>query len=107
MAEMRIVLYEYGPVVMDITDPSEQSTAGAYYNAVGNMLNGGSQQHSLEHYIDKVESFEGATVSGVIIQGPDQLIGQSIADQPLAVDVDELYEIASALDFSDSPYSNW
>ena len=107
MSEMRVFLEEYGPVVMQIDDSAESSTAGAYYNALGWMLAGGSSEHSLEYYTDKIQSFANDTVSGTVIEGPDFLVGQHLTDQPLETDIDILSAEASALDFSDSPYERW
>jgi hypothetical protein len=107
MAEMRVILVDYGPVVIELTDTIEQSTAGAYYAAVGWMLAGGNTEHSLEYYVDKVQSFEGATVDGVVIEGPDFLVGIHLSDYPLETDTDILSADASALDFSDGPYERW
>jgi hypothetical protein len=104
---MRVILEQYGYVMVDISNPHQRSVVGAYYNAVGWMLKGGSEEHDYYYYAQKIEDMDGEVIDGVVVDGPSYLIGQRIRGEPLETDIAALINVANAGDFSENPYESW
>jgi hypothetical protein len=104
--KMRVILEDYGPVMLEMEEGPDTSTAGAFYNVMTRYLEGGTTQHDASHYAQRVESFDGTTVSGVIHGGPYD--GTTVQHYPIETDLSTLavYAHQGEMD-GDSPYEHW
>jgi hypothetical protein len=104
--EMRVILEDYGPVMLEMQEGRDTSDAGAYYNVMTRYLEGGTSQHNASHYAQRIDSFDGTTLSGVIHGGPYD--GTVVDHHPVETNLSTLavYAHQGEMD-GDSPYESW
>lgn len=102
-----VILEGYGPVVMSIEKHSQLKRAGQWYNVAGHYLRGGTTggkghvERDVHYWAARLQSMEGYTVSGQILEGPSDLVGTYVRNEPLETDpdvIDDWFERIAELD---------
>jgi hypothetical protein len=89
-----VILEDYGPVRMMVETDRQLSRVGSWYSMVGHFLRGGSRTHDARHYERRLRSMEGWGVSGLILDGPAEIRGRYVRNEPLETDPDRIEEYA-------------